>query len=181
MRKPAAFLDRDGVINVDHGHVGEVHRLEYIPKALESVAYLNQLGFFVFIVTNQAGIAKGKYTVEAYNTVMAKIFYDLEKCNGHIDDVRFCPYHDDAIEEQYRYHNHPWRKPNPGMITNLIETWNVDVTNSFLVGDKQTDLRAAEHAGIPGFLFDGNVDLETFIKSIPNVQKLKLSLTKQII
>ena len=79
MQKPAAFLDRDGVINVDHGHVGEIDRIQYIPRALECIAYLNQLGFFIFIVTNQAGIAKGKYSLQDYNLVMKKIFDDLKK------------------------------------------------------------------------------------------------------
>ena len=61
MSRPAAFLDRDGVINIDYGHVGDASKLEYVPGALASIAYLNKLGFLVFIVTNQAGIAKGKY------------------------------------------------------------------------------------------------------------------------
>lgn len=169
MPRPAAFLDRDGVINIDYGHVGDVTKLQYVPGALASIAHLNQLGFFVFVVTNQAGIAKGKYTLNDYEKVMAKIFSDLRLLSGYIDDVRYCPYHEDAIVEKYRHKNHPWRKPNAGMIRDLIKCWDVDISGSFLVGDKQTDILAAQSAGIPGFLFDGKLDLKSFITTIPQV------------
>jgi len=175
IQKPAAFLDRDGVINVDFGHVGELNRIEYVPRALECIAHLNRLGFLVFVVTNQGGIAKGKYTLESYKSVMAKIFHDLKHLNGRIDDVRYCPFHEDSKLQHYRHHDHPWRKPNPGMILDLIRSWNVDVTNSFLVGDNLSDLRAAESANVPGFLFKGGVDLETFVSAIPQVKRLKLA------
>ena len=173
MLRPAAFLDRDGVINVDFGHVGSVSRVEYIPRALECIAGLNRLGFLVFIVTNQAGIAKGKYTIDGYNAVMAKIGEDLRSVKGHIDDTRYCPFHEDALLPRYRHVNHPWRKPNPGMILDLVASWNVDISNSFLVGDKVSDVEAARSANISGFLFSGEVDLESFVMSIPQVQRLK--------
>ena len=176
MRKPAAFLDRDGIINVDFGHVGQICRLQYIPNALECIARLNRLGFLVFVVTNQAGIAKGKYSIREFDSIMNKISQDLKKFNGHLDDIRFCPYHENAIIEQFRYYDHPWRKPNPGMILDLIQTWDVDIQNSFLVGDNVTDLLAAKAANVAGFLYSGQVDLETFVFSIPQVERQKAKL-----
>ena len=169
MSRPAAFLERDGVINIDYGHVGDASKLEYVPGALASIAYLNKLGFLVFVVTNQAGIAKGKYSLNDYENVMAKILSDLKLYSGHIDDIRFCPYHENAVEEKYRFKNHPWRKPNAGMIMDLVECGNVDMTKSFLVGDKKTDILAAQAARIAGFLYDGELDLKSFIMTIPQV------------
>lgn len=169
MSRPAAFLDRDGVINIDYGHVGDASKLQYMPGALETIAYLNKLGFLVFVVTNQAGIAKGKYSLDDYKKVMAKIISDLKFYSGHIDDIRYCPYHENAVEEKYRFKNHPWRKPNAGMIMDLIECWDVDKTRSFLVGDRKTDILAAKSARIPGFLYDGRIDLKSFIMTIPQV------------
>ncbi len=173
MAKPAAFMDRDGVINIDYGHVGDASKLEYVHGALESIAYLNRLGFLVFVVTNQAGIAKGRYTLSDYETVMAKIFSDLKFHSGRIDDVRFCPYHENAVFEKYRRKNHPWRKPNAGMILDLIACWDIDLSRSFLVGDRDTDILAAGLAGLNGYLFKGDIDLKSFIKTIPEVVAFK--------
>lgn len=165
----AAFLDRDGVINLDFGHVGNPEEIIYVKGAFKAVRMLNNLNFYVFIVSNQAGIGKGKYTYEDYLECIEKIKKDFADEGAVFNDIRYCPYHEEAIQEKYRVKDHPFRKPNPGMLLDLEKTWNIDMKNSFLIGDKQSDLLAARAAGINGYLFDENDCLETFVKKVPEV------------
>ena len=141
--KPAAFLDRDGVINIDKGHVGKYSDIEYTEGCFEAVKKLNLLGFRVFIVTNQAGIGKGIYSLSTFKTCMIKIMEDFSKNSASIHDYRFCPYHQEAKLLKYKYTNHPWRKPNPGMLLDLLKNWSTDISKSFLIGDKNSDLKAS--------------------------------------
>lgn len=157
-RRPAAFLDRDGVINVDHGHVGKVDQFAWVDGAPEAIALLNAAGYFVFVVTNQAGIGKGLYSETDYRALRRHIRDELVPYNAWIDDERHCPYHPDAIIEQYRQAS-DWRKPAPGMLLDLIECWPVNLMASWLIGDKPSDIAAAEAAGISGHLFsEGRLD-----------------------
>lgn len=153
-KKPAVFFDRDGVLNVDHGYVGEMSRFEWMTGAMDAVRLLNDLGWYVFVVTNQAGIARGYYTQEDFLDLHEQIQGRLAKIGAHIDDVRYCPFHEEASVERYRRAS-DWRKPGPGMITDILDKWPVDRDRSFLLGDKDSDLEAARAAGIAGYWFNG--------------------------
>lgn len=170
--KPAAFLDRDGVINVDYGHVGKKNDIKYVKDSLQAIRYLKKLGFRVFVVTNQAGIAKGLYSKSDYIECMDKIAEDLKKYNVKIDDIRYCPFHKDAVIEAYYHEDHPWRKPNPGMILDILDHWPTCLKSSFLVGDNKSDVVAAENSNIKGYIFKQNQSLLNFIKTIPEVIKI---------
>ena len=157
--KPAAFFDRDGVLNVDKGYTYRSEDLIWNPGAKEAIKRLNDGGYYVFVVTNQAGIAKGYYDEEAVSLFHATMQRELRAMGGHVDDWRYCPYHPDGTVEAYR-REHAWRKPQPGMITDLFSVWPVDSTLSFLIGDKPSDLEAARNGGIAGILYDGpNLDV----------------------
>jgi D,D-heptose 1,7-bisphosphate phosphatase len=153
--KPAAFLDRDGVLNTDTGYTHRPEDLAWMPGAREAVLGLNEAGYLVFVVTNQAGVARGYFgerDMAAFHEAMQD---ELAEIGAHVDAFYHCPYHSQATVEAYRHADHPDRKPNPGMILRAIAEWPVALAGSFLIGDRQSDLEAASNAGIPGYLFSG--------------------------
>ncbi len=156
--RPALFLDRDGVINEDLGHVGTVDRFRWMPGAREAIAMANAWGYFVFVVTNQAGIAKARYTEADYWVLRRHIRRELAEFGAHIDDERFCPFHPEGVIDDYRCVS-DMRKPAPGMLLDLLKRWPVDVERSLMIGDRDTDVAAARAAGIRGSLYtEGRLD-----------------------
>jgi D,D-heptose 1,7-bisphosphate phosphatase len=154
LRRRALFLDRDGVLNIDHGYVGSCDRFDWMDGAPEAIRYATQAGWHVFIVTNQSGVARGLYTEDAVVHLMDWICDQARAAGGTIDDVRFCPFHPEAELETYRQ-AHPWRKPLPGMLLDLIRAWELNPARAVMVGDQETDMRAAAAAGVAGHLFPG--------------------------
>ena len=152
--RPALFLDRDGVINVDHNYVYRVEDFKWIEGAAETIKAFNDRGWWVFIVTNQSGIARGLYTEDQMQELHVWLGKELEARGAKIDRIYHCPYHEEGTIERYRKDSFD-RKPKPGMLLQAMTDFPVIKERSFLVGDKQADLDAAKAAGIRGFLFTG--------------------------
>lgn len=161
--RPALFLDRDGVINVDTDYTWRVEDLVLTPTAAAAIARANRAGWLVVVVTNQSGVARGYYTEEDVHAFHAAMADRLAAAGARIDAFYHCPYHPEGSIARYRV-DHPDRKPRPGMLLRAIADHGIDAAASLLLGDRSTDLEAAAAAGVRGVLVEQNVcDLDAVV------------------
>ena len=165
MSRPAAFLDRDGVLIVDSGYPHRLDQLVLIPGAAEAVTRLNDAGYVTVIVTNQSGVARGMFSEETMHGFNALLVARLAEAGARIDAVYACPFHAEAADDRYRHPDHPDRKPNPGMLLKAIAEHDLDPARSLMIGDQASDMEAARRAGVAGYRFEGG-DLDQFVGAI---------------
>jgi len=163
LSRPAVFFDRDGVLNENLGWVGTRDRFNWISGAKEAVRIVNDAGMHAFVVTNQAGVARGYYSEGDVQTLHRMIDDELRCYGASIDDWRYCPHHPEAIDASYRKVCDN-RKPAPGMLLDIIGRWKVKLPNSFLIGDSASDIRAADSAHIASYLYS-SADLSALVIS----------------
>lgn len=156
-KRPAAFLDRDGVLNVDHGYAHRPDQLEWIAGAPEAVRLLNEAGYYVFVITNQSGIARGYYEEAAVREFHAHMQDALRVHNAHIDAFYYCPHHPDGTIKAFAVKCR-CRKPQPGLLEQAAHDWPIDLSHSFLIGDKDDDMAAANAFHIHGIKFNAQAD-----------------------
>jgi D-glycero-D-manno-heptose 1,7-bisphosphate phosphatase len=155
MARSAIFLDRDGVINsyVYNAEFGTVDspsspdQFSLAPGVGQAVAELNRLGFLVIVVSNQPGIAKGKFTPALLDQMTAKMHAGIAAAGGKLDAVYYCLHHPDALVTKYKVRCQ-CRKPLPGMLLEAAGEWDIDLQRSYMVGDGITDLEAGRSAGV---------------------------------
>jgi D-glycero-D-manno-heptose 1,7-bisphosphate phosphatase len=148
MTVDAVFLDRDGVINVDSGYVGDWDSFVFLPGVIEAMRRLCDAGYALVVVTNQSGIGRGYYTEDDFHVLTERMCKELNQHGVSIAGVYFCPHLPEATLPYYRKAC-DCRKPRPGLIHQALEELEIDPTRSAMVGDKDSDMLAALAAGIP--------------------------------
>lgn len=138
--KKAIFLDRDGVINIDKNYVYKISDFEFIPEIFDLLKYFQDLDYLLFIITNQSGIGREYYTKEDFSKLNTWMIDEFRKENIVISQVEFCPHHPDE--------NCMCRKPKIGMIENILKNYDIDLSISWLIGDRLSDIECARNAKI---------------------------------
>ena len=141
----AVFLDRDGTIIEDVGYLNECSKIRFLPRVSEAIRLLNENGFKVIIATNQSGVARGFFTEETVREINRYIQESLAKQGALIDKTYYCPYHIEGTIKEYKKECH-CRKPNPGMMEEAAGEFGIDLKNSFVIGDKISDIEAGHRA-----------------------------------
>ena len=172
-RWPAAFLDRDGTINMDYGYVSEIEKLEFIPGAIDAMRKLKKAGFMLIIITNQSGIARGLYTERDFSKLNDYFLEKLESEGVFIDKVYYCAHHPDDD-----CHN---RKPNPGMIEKALSEFNIDTARSVVIGDKRSDIELGSRLNIKTCMVMTGCGKEHVKDSSPDIVAQDLSEAAHLI
>jgi D-glycero-D-manno-heptose 1,7-bisphosphate phosphatase len=154
--RPALFLDRDGVVNVDTGYPHRTEDLAFTPTAIAAIRLANDAGCLVVVATNQSGVARGLFGLDAVERFHAEMRARLAAAGARIDAFYTCPYHPDGIVEAFRA-DHEDRKPRPGLLLRALREWPIDRGRSLMVGDKPSDLAAAQAAGVTAILAPANI------------------------
>lgn len=152
-QRAALFLDRDGVINVDHGYVHRAEDFEWIPGVFETARIARSLGLAVIVVTNQAGIARGYYDEAQFHALTNWMKNAFLAEDAVLTDVYFCPEHPDGLPPYNRHSDR--RKPEPGMLLQAAREHDIDLTVSALIGDMPSDITAGRAAGLRHVAFFG--------------------------
>jgi D,D-heptose 1,7-bisphosphate phosphatase len=147
IKNKALFLDRDGVINFDYGYVNKIENFHFIEGIFELCLRAQNAGYLIIIITNQAGIAKGKYSENQFLDLTNWMENEFMKHKIKISKTYYCPYHKEGIIEKYKQDSYD-RKPNPGMLLKAIKEFNIDSQKSIIIGDQESDIKAGELANI---------------------------------
>jgi len=143
----ALFLDRDGVINHDAGYTSKIEDFHFIDGIFELCRAAKRLGYLIIVVTNQAGIGRGYYSEQDFLSLTEWMKTRFEEEGASITDVYYCPHHPEHGVGQYKQESFD-RKPNPGMLLKAAQAYRIDLPKSIMIGDKESDLMAAKHAGV---------------------------------
>ena len=161
----AIFLDRDGVINKERkDYVKSIDEFQILDGVPESIKMLKEKGFVVIVITNQSAINRGLVTIETLNKIHNYFQKFLKENNTFIDDFYFCPHRPDE--------NCQCRKPNPGMLIKAVQDYNIDMNQSFMIGNSLTDVQAAQKAGCKGILLNQN---QTLLELVTNLIKVNFA------
>ena len=152
----ALFLDRDGVINVEKDYLYKIEDFEFIEGLFELCRHYKELGYFIFVVTNQSGISRGYYSEEDFNKLSLWMSKEFLKHNIKIEKIYHCPHHPDISGEC------SCRKPNPGMLLEAAKEFNINLSGSIIIGDKERDIEAGLNAGLrESYLFDESNSIQS--------------------
>ena len=156
----AVLLDRDGTIIQDVGYLDSCDKVKFLPRVSKAIKLLNKSGFKVIVITNQAGVARGYFTEETVKEINKYIRESLAEQGAVIDMIYYCPHHIEGTIEEYKKECY-CRKPEPGMIEEAVRAFGIDLENSFVIGDKISDIEAGCRTGCKTILLAGEEILKS--------------------
>lgn len=151
MKKPAVFIDRDGTINEQLGYINHLSRFVILPGVSEAVRLLNKNNWWAIIVSNQGGVARGYYPMELVDEIHGFLKSSLKGQGAIIDGIFFCPHHPAGVVPEYSS-GCGCRKPETGLIDKALEAFDIDMSNSYVVGDRHVDIELASRLNLKGVL-----------------------------
>jgi D-glycero-D-manno-heptose 1,7-bisphosphate phosphatase len=151
MKKPAVFIDRDGTINEQLGYINHLSRFVILPGISEAVRLLNKNNWWAIIVTNQGGLARGYYPMELVDEIHAFLKSSLKEQGAIIDGIFFCPHHPAGVVPEFST-DCDCRKPETGLVDKALEAFDIDMSNSYVVGDRHVDIELASRLNLKGVL-----------------------------
>lgn len=167
MKRKAVFLDRDGTIIHDANYLDKKENIKLFDGAAEAIKKLNEAGFIVIIITNQSGVARGYFAEEIVIKLNKELVRMLEKEGAKIDGVYYCPHHTKGSIEKYSIECE-CRKPKIGMLKKAAEDFDIDLPNSYMVGDKPDDINLAKNAGCKSILVKTGYGVDSMDKCSPD-------------
>ncbi len=153
MPNKAVFIDRDNTLIDDPGYINDPDQVKLLEGVPEALTEMRNLGYKLVVITNQSAVARGIVTEEVLATIHARLEELLSDEGTHLDRIYYCPYHADGVIEKYRKES-DWRKPNPGLILKAGQEMDLDISRSWCIGDRQTDIEAGHRAGCRTILID---------------------------
>lgn len=153
MPNKAVFLDRDNTLIDDPGYINSPDQVKLLEGVPEALTEMRNLGYKLVVITNQSAVARGIVTEEVLATIHTRLEELLSEQGTHLDRIYYCPYHVDGVIAKYRKES-DWRKPNPGMILKASQEMDLDISQSWCIGDRQSDIEAGYHAGCRTILID---------------------------
>ena len=159
--KKALFLDRDGVINVDHGYVHEIEHFDFIDGIFDLIAAANRHDYLVLVVTNQAGIGRGLYSEDTFLALTKWMEEEMSRRGSIITKTYYCPHHPTAGIGKFKM-DCSCRKPSPGMLKAAAEEFNLDMPASIMIGDRASDILAGKAANVGTLIMFGHGDPEAY-------------------
>lgn len=167
MKRPAIFMDRDGTINEQRGYINHLSRFVLLPGVTEAVRLLNENNFLTIIVSNQSGVARGYFPIDLVDKVHASLRATLKEKGAIIDGIFFCPHYPRGAVERYNSEC-GCRKPATGLIEKARDSFDIDMSSSYVVGDRHTDIELAHRSNLKGILVETGYGLGDIEYIIPN-------------
>jgi len=168
-QRPAVFLDRDGTINEESGYVNHISRFKLLKESAYGIRLLNEAGFLVFVVSNQSGAAKGYFPEKLIDEVNAVMLAELSACGAKIDKIYYCPHSAYGKVDCLRMEC-DCRKPKTGMVKNAMLDFDIDISKSFVIGDRLNDIAFAHAAGLRGIMVKTGYGMGEIEYILPSVE-----------
>lgn len=182
-KQAAVFLDRDGTINLDKGYFCKPEEFEFEEGSIEAIRLLNQAGYKVLVISNQAGIAMGHFSEAQVDELHRWVKAELAKQGAHIDAFYYCPHHAKLGIGKYKTAC-DCRKPSPGLLLKAAGEWNIDLKKSYMIGDHNSDVKAGHGAGVTSIFVrtgHGSHEEEFVASEVPKAANLYEAVTKYIL